>query len=406
MRIDQAQTRLDFKAALTEPLPWFRQFKTRWGYVDYEHREIEPDPQEEGTLFENNEWEGRAELVHDPLGPWDGVLGLQYRDREFAAVGEEAFLPPSTANAIGGFILEKGDWEPWHVEIGGRIEYAKSERQDGFASVDYHLFSVSGGTLWEFIRGYELGLSITRAHRAPSLEELFADGPHLASNTFEIGDPSLDAEAANNFDVSLRNTDGAWNWTLNLFANLIDDFIFLRENDINGDGTADRVDEAGELVLDDDELLLVSNVQEDARFYGVEAETTIALLDDQWGKLDLRLWGDYVRGEREGGEDLPRITPPRIGGALAYERGVWSADLDVMHGFEQTETAALETETDGYTDLDLKAAYRWSAGSGECEFFAQGTNLLNQEVRRHTSFLKDIAPLPGRSAVVGLRISF
>lgn len=158
--------------------------------------------------------------------------------------------------------------------------------------------------------------------------------------------------------------------------------------------------------MEDGELLLVNNVQQDAGFFGLEAETTLELLNNDRGILDLRVWGDYVGGELEGGEDLSCIPPPRFGGSLEYERGAWSAALDVKHVLEQNDTAPLETDTDSYTVLDLEAAYRLTWGPVEHTLFARGTNLLDEEIRRHTSFLKDRAPLPGRSAIVGLRASF
>lgn len=406
VRIDQDQTRLDFKAELTDPVPWFQAFKTRWAYNDYKHREREPDPQETGTLFKNEEWEGRAEVIHNPIGSWEGVLGLHYRDRDFSAVGEEAFVPPSETDAIGGFVLEKSDWGPWHFEVGARFEYQDSKRRDGTANADHDLFSVSGGAVWNFIDDYEVGVSISRAQRAPTIEELFADGPHLATNTFEIGDPSLDEETSNNFDLSLRKVNGKWTWTLNLFANLIDDFIFLQESDLNGDGVIDRVNEEGELVVNEDELLLVNNLQEDARFYGVEFETIVGLLNDTRGKLDLRVWGDYVRGKLDDGEDLPRITPPRFGAGLEYQRGPWHSGINFTHVFDQDDVAPLETKTDGYTMFNAYADYALSWGPVQYTLFARGRNMLDEEARRATSFLKDRAPLPGASAVVGIGVTF
>jgi iron complex outermembrane receptor protein len=130
------------------------------------------------------------------------------------------------------------------------------------------------------------------------------------------------------------------------------------------------------------------------------------LLNDTRGRLDLRVWGDYVRGKLDDGEDLPRITPPRFGAGLDYQRGPWQSGINFMHVFDQDDVAPLETKTDGYTMFNVYADYALSWGSVQYTLFARGRNMLDEEARRATSFLKDRAPLPGASAVVGIRVTF
>ena len=253
---------------------------------------------------------------------------------------------------------------------------------------------------------YSAGFSVTRAQRAPSLEELYNDGPHLATATFERGDTALDPETANNLDLTLRKSEGRWTLRVSAFANLIEDFIFGDSVDENGDGVADRVDEEGELVPDGD-LLSLNFVQDDAIFYGAEAETVFGIFEDtSYGDLDVRLFADYVRGKLTDGDDLPRITPPRFGGGLDYRLGAWTGDFEVMRVAKQTDHASLETETDGYTQVDLGVGYTFGTKPADLTLALRGTNLLDEEERRHTSFLKDIAPLPGRSVLITLRASF
>jgi iron complex outermembrane recepter protein len=211
--IDQDQDRFDMAGQLNKPIKGFRSAKVRIGYVDYEHTEFE-NPGKPGTRFFNNEWEGRLELHHHPLGVWNGILGLQYRNRRFNSIGTEAFVPRTKLDSAGFFILEDRDWHDWHFEIGGRYEMqdSKPATGTGFKSVDHNVYSVSLGVLRDFGRDYAVGLSATRAQRAPAIEELFAGGPHLASGTFEEGDPGLNEETSNNIDLSLRHTKGRWNW--------------------------------------------------------------------------------------------------------------------------------------------------------------------------------------------------
>jgi len=252
----------------------------------------------------------------------------------------------------------------------------------------------------------DLDQPVTRAQRSPSLEELYNDGPHLATGTFERGDPALDPETANNLDLTLRKSEGRWTWRVSAFANLIEDFIFAASVDANGDGVADRADEEGNVVPEGD-LLSLDFVQDDAIFYGIEAETVFGIFEGtSYGGLDARFFADYVRGKLTDGDDLPRITPPRFGGGLDYRFGAWTGDFEVMRVAKQTDNASLETETDGYTQVDLGVSYTFGTQPADLILALRGTNLLNEEERRHTSFLKDIAPLPGRSVLITLRASF
>lgn len=402
IRVRQRQTRFDIKGVLNDPLPGFQTAKTRWGYNNHTHKELEGGKIE--TLLINREWEGRVEMLHKPLAGWDGVLGMQYQNRNLSTSGEAAFVPNAQADSLSIFLLEKLDVENWHFEMGGRFEHQQAERKDDYLKAAHDVFSISGGLIWEFIEGYSLGSNISHSQRAPALEELFSDGPHLATNTFEVGDASLVKEKSNSLDLFLRKQNGDLNWTLNLFANLINDFIFLQESDLTGDGLADRVSIQG--IPGTEGLLLLHHRQSNANFLGIEFETIAHLLNDNRGRLDLRLWTDYTRGRLSGGRYIPRMTPLRFGGALDYRYGPWHSKIDVMRVHKQTEITSLETPTAGYTMLTIQLDYKFDWGPINCNLFARGTNLLNEEARRHTSFLKDRAPLPGRSAMVGLRVSF
>ena len=411
VRSDIRQTRYDFMAALDDPLPGLSRIKMRWGYNDYKHDEVEANGAI-GTTFDNDEVEGRVELIHNAIGRWSGVVGLHYRNQDFSAVGAESFVLPSELESVGVFILEKTDIGAVHVDIGARYEHQDSNSDAGDKN-DYDLFSVSGGANWDYTSGYQLGLSVGHSQRAPSIEELYALGPHLATGTFEVGDTALSREKSNNVDIYWRKTTGKFTFTANLFYNRIDDFIYRQEQDLNGDGFADRVAENFDgnpaNILDpedEDEPLLVYVTQDDAEFMGFEAETRTSLVDNDRNRMTLRLWGDYVEGERSNGINLPRITPWRLGAGLMYSRGRLSASVDYVRVNEQNDTAPLETSTNGYNLLDLHADYTFSMGRNTVSLFARASNLLDEEIRRHISFVKDEAPLPGRSGIFGMRVSF
>lgn len=401
-RIDQKQTRFDVKGALDHPLPGWKKMKLHWAHNNHTHKESSND--EDETLLINREWEGRFEMVHQPLGGWEGISGLQYQNRNFSSTGEEAFVPDSRVESLGIFLVEKRNIGRWSIEVGGRYEHQWTKRDEDSFKTNHSAFSIAAGATWQFIEGYSLRGNISHAVRTPKLEELYANGAHLATNSFEIGKTTLANEKNSGIDLSLGKKGGNLDWTLNLFANHVSHFIFLHELDLTGDGQPDRVNIMG--IPDHDGLLLLNYDQRNANFIGVEFETIAHLLNNNRNKLDLRLWTDYVRGRLSRGRYLPRMTPLRFGGVLDYIQGPWRGRLDVMRVLKQADTAPLETDTAGYTMLNIQLDYQADWSALNFNLFVRGTNLLNEKARRHTSFLKDQAPLPGRSGLVGIRINF
>ncbi|MCO6441630.1 MAG: TonB-dependent receptor [Nitrococcus mobilis] len=401
--IDLAQNRWDFAGRLDDPSAGLRSISVRAGYNDYHHTEFE-GPGEIGTVFKNEAWESRLEFNHKPVGPLTGTLGVQYIHRDFNAAGEEAFVPPAKQRSVGVFLFEDTDWRAWHFEVGGRIEHQSIDpSMSGDTDIDHTVYSLSGGAVWNFTPRYAVGLTATRAQRPPALVELLVDGPHFATGTFEIGDTRLDEETSNNLDLSLRKTSGRLTWRANVFVNLIENFIFLQSQDRDDDGAADRVDDEGN---PGGNLLLAEYTQADALFFGAEMEALYGLFDNANGTLDARLFGDWVRGQLTSGPDLPRISPARLGFGLDYHRGPLEATIETTQVFIQNANAPLETQTDGYTMLDLGVSYTLDADPVEAKVFLRGTNLLDEDARRHNSFIKDRAPLQGRSAILGVNIQF
>lgn len=402
-KIDLKQRRYDIAGELDDPLQGFKRLKVRMGYNDYQHAEVEGSG-EIGTRFKNQGFEGRAELLHTPIAEWEGVLGVQFQDRDFSAIGEEVLVPATKSQSTGLFLVEERNWARWRLEFGGRAERATQTPQDGDANPAraFNLYSTSAGVLWKFRDGYGLGLTATRGQRAPSTEELYSNGAHAATRTFQTGDNALGKETSNNIDLALRKTAGPVKWKVNVFHNRISDYIFERSIDADGDGQADQVDETG--TLDPNGDYLVQNVaQASARFYGMEAEAIFTLLPDS---LDLRLFTDAVRGKVDGG-NAPRTPPQRFGLQLDHKTGPWATSLSVVHSARQDKLAELESETPGYTLANIEVSYRIKKGHAlGYTLFVQGKNLLDEEIRVHTSYLKEVAPLPGRAVVLGLRGQF
>lgn len=410
VRIDMKQTRVDLRGKWFEPFSGFESVVTRVGVNDYEHTEIEPSG-EAGTVFDNEEIEGRLELVHVPVAGWRGVLGLQFIDRNFSAIGVEAFAPPVQTRSTGMFLVEERPMSWGRFEAGVRVEQV--DHEPGFGSgpdIDFSPVSVSVGTLVELGPQHHLRFNLARAQRAPAAEEVYAHGPHLATGTFERGNLNLDEETANNAEIGIDRHHARWTWSAKLYYNRIEDYVFLRNADDDGDGVADLVSVEGQLSGagddPDEALFLVDYAQAGADFHGFELETGYRLIERGPLRLDARLFADSVRGELRNGSNLPRITPERFGGGFDAELGALSGSISLTRVERQHRVAVLETETEGYALLSADLAYTLTAGDTRTTFYLRGRNLLDEEARRHTSLLKDRAPLPGVTLLAGVRIEF
>ncbi|MGB1799945.1 MAG: TonB-dependent receptor, partial [Gammaproteobacteria bacterium] len=392
--IDAQQDRTDLSARILNPFAGIEAISIQGAYNDYLHTEFE-GPGEPGTVFSNEQLEGRVEISHAPIGVFNGVIGTQFGYRDFSAAGDEAFVPKTETDTFAIFVLEETDIvENVHFEIGGRYERNEVDDLDNNISASFDLFSISSGIHWHFTEAMALGLNLSRSQRAPTVEELFSNGAHHATGAFERGDASLGEETANNIDLTLARELGLLQWNVSLFANYIEDFIFLQARDINNDGVADIVDEDGNLDPTE-EFRDLQFQQDNAIFYGFEIAAGLNLYSGNNGILDLNVFGDYVRAELDGGDNLPRISPARVGASLDYQYNKLTAGLDLTSVLEQNDNAALETETDGYTVLNLNANYKVIEGKQNLNLFAKATNLLDEDGTLHTSFIKDRAPIMG-----------
>ncbi len=387
--IDMRQKRVDVRGEIRNDTGLFSAYRLRAGRTDYEHTELEGD--EIGTLFTNEATEARIEAIHRSIGPFRGSIGIQLSNRDFSAVGAEAFVPPSDTDTLALFIFEETGSGPLRYQFGARYEKQDvSARVDDLPSRSFAGLSGSAGVIWRAPEDpYAVAVSVARAVRAPTAEELYANGPHIATRSFEIGNPDFDEETSLGIDLSFRKTEGRLKGELNLFAQRFDDFIFERPT--------------GE---EEDELPVFQFEQADARFNGAEAHADIELFHTEPHHFDLELSADYVRGSLAGGGNLPRITPLRLGAGLRY-RGprIWSL-VEVRDVADQNRTADFEEETDGYTFLNAAIGYRFFLGPTIHELVLRGTNLTDELARSHVSPLKELAPLPGRDFSLAYKVMF
>jgi iron complex outermembrane receptor protein len=391
VRLDMSQRRYDAVAEWSPTSGAVDTLRLRAARNDYEHVEIEGDGAI-GTRYAQVGDEVRLTAEHG-VGQGRGVFGLQWRELDFDAEGEEAFLPPSATRNTGFFAFQEHRIDAVTLEAGARYEkqHIRTADPDTLPTYEGSALSGSVGALWALRPGATLALQVTRTERHPTATELYASGPHLAVRRYEIGDPDLDTERGLTADLALRfSGDAGWRGSVGVFVGDYDRYIVAQPT--------------GEI---DDELPVIEFESRDARFTGAEFEIGHdALATTGIGALGLRLFGDLVRAEDGAGTPLPQIPPLRLGTEASLTGTRLRLGLEAIWHDSQDRIADGERRTEGYTLLNLEASWRQPVGAAGLSVFLRGSNLLDEEARRHVSPLKDYAPLAGRAISGGLRLEF
>ena len=393
-RIDQKQDRYDFDSLVKTPLAGFESFRFKAGYTDYRHAELGEDGPE--VLFTNRSLETRAELAHAPVAGLHGTFGVQTENTHFSALNAEGgpdTVPVTHSKTAAAFLVEEANAGPLRLSAG--LRYENVERDPvGNLKRSFDLGSGSLGAAWPFTPGYSVGATVSYAQRAPAIEELYSGGPHDATATFDIGNPDLDKEISRNVELSVQKTGGLLRWKANAYRNNVSDFIYGRI----GGGLVDEEGNPG------DALRLRSFEQADAHIRGAEAEVTYNQTGAGWSG---RLFADTSRGKLDAGGSLPLQPADRIGASIGYRQGDWRGGLSLVHARGQDRLAASETTaTPAYNQLNANVSYTQHLASTDLTWFLLAKNLLDEDIRVSTSVLKDIAPLPGRNFVFGVRAKF
>lgn len=379
------QTRYDVRGELTFDAGPFSAARLSAGWADYAHTEFEGD--EVGTQFFSEGAEGRLELIQRERGGWQGVVGAQLLDRTFDAVGDEAYVPRTEIAEQGLYTVQRYDRGRLGVEGGVRLD--RRSLESPATKRDFTTVSASAGVFVRPSAPWFLGLSVARNERAPSEVELFAEGPHVATGAFEIGDADLDSEIATSVEGTAHFAAGRFEADLHAYHADYDGFIDLRPT-----GQVDP----------DSDLPIFEYVQTQATFRGLEAEAQVSLWEDGDRSLVLSGAADWVRASSDLGP-VARVPPWSATAGLDWTSRRFDAGLEVRHVGEQDRTAAFERPTDSYTLVNLKGAVRPFADR-DVTVFAEVHNLTDAEAREHASFQKDIAPLPGRNLRVGVTYRF
>ncbi|SFC72750.1 TonB-dependent receptor [Pseudoalteromonas denitrificans] len=442
----QVLSELNFDNAIIKSL------NTKFAYTDYRHSEIELGVI--GTTFDNESLEARFELLHQDVYDWRGGFSFHYKKSDFTAVGAEAFTPPSESESMALAWIEERHFGDVLLQLGARIERTEitaqkvrlpevalfSDHEEDGAHDEHdhrehlagytrnfdvsHTFtpiSLSSGLVWDFTDGYNIGLSLSHSQRAPSASELLSFGPHIGTRSYEVGalfslhedhgeahfgltDHDIVMETATNIDLSLRKFKGDFGFIINAFYNQIDDYHYEQATDYSaGDGHDHSAHDHGAHEEEEEHTLpLYVFTAKDVTLHGFEAQAIWQITD----AFSWKVQGDIIRARLDSGSELPRTPPARIATEFSYQGEVISADLFVSHHFEQTHTASLESTTNSYVMVDANVNYHFNISDYDLAAYLKLNNLTDEYAQVHTSFLKDLTPLAGRSIAFGLRGTF
>ncbi len=412
VRIDMVQNRFEAKGGIYNPVSFLKNINLRTAYTDYEHVELEGGTP--STRFTNRGIEGRLEAVQQQIGGWDGAFGLQFGNSDFGARGEEAFVPDTNTRNLGLFVLQEKQFGPFKLELGGRHDQVKLDPTGEYRARTFDATNLSAAGIWKLNDAVDLRFGVDGSERAPTNEELYAAGAHIATRSLEIGDANLKTERGQRVELGIHTHSDRLDFSASIYQTRFKDFIYLADTGVV------------------ESLPVRLWTQQDATFKGAEAEALVHLFEGNSGDWDLRVFGDYVKAELDGSGSrsvdiavphgdhdhnytvdlansgyLPRISPARVGADLRWSRDGWRASVGAVRYSSQKDTAQNEDPSAGYTLVDAHFAYRWDrSDSNSYEVFLDGNNLTNREARAHTSLLRDYSPLPGRGVAFGIRAYF
>ncbi len=395
-RLDIVQNRIDLRGEVETGGGFLDKIRVRAGAAEYRHFELEPD-NAIGTAFYNKGLEGRLELVQAKRGVWQGASGVQYFARDFDVVGDEAFLPRNSTEQVGLFTLQQVNLGAIRAEAGVRYERtslsAKTPTDDPrFFRGDrqFDAFSGSAGASYGLSDQWRVGVNVSHTERAPSAEELFANGPHAGTQAYELGNPDFKLEKSWGVEGTVHGHGDGYSFDASAYYNWFSNYIF--ENQVAPTSCVAAASPSGR----DVDLPCFQYAQADARYYGMEAQASVRLARIGGYTLNGDLLGDWVHATVVDQGPVPRIPPVRLLGGLEAQSDRITARAEVEHSFDQNRVNTFETPTNGFTLVNASVALKPFGVANPTSLILSANNIFDVEARRHASVLKDFAPLAGR----------
>lgn len=397
--IDLSQTRTDLFGSWQGLSPLTANINLHLVHTNYHHTELEGVAV--GTRYENESNELRAQWSHNPIAGWVGVVGLQASDIDFAAIGDEAFVPPTNSQNVGIFWLEDFETANSMHEIGLRAEVNSRAPDTAIAqhasSQHFQALSASYSYVWNTSNTWQLSFALSHSERAPAAEELYSNVfiqdpnawiTHAATGAIEVGNPWLDKESTNNLELAWRYNNEDWSAEITPYYNRFTNYIGLVHAGVNTAGTP-----------------IYQYTQDRAHFWGVEWRVS-RYDSSSLGDISATLAGDTTRGDMADLGSMPRLPPRKLVATLTWEYAQWQASVDWLHASTQHRPGAGELPSGAYDKLDLQLQYQVDWQDSTITLFGKIDNALDEEIRLSTSFLRDVAPAAGRSIDIGIRAEF
>jgi iron complex outermembrane recepter protein len=386
VRLDMESNRLDFSSEIKELPSFFNRIKVRMSNTDYQHSEIDSGVIQ--TTFKNTGTEGSFELGHKEFYGLNGLVGFAFDNSQFKSIGNESFAPNSQTISQSVYMLETYKFNQHKISFALR----RAEHQiDSIQNKDFSTNNASIGDEYILNDVWTIKTNINHLERAPSYYELFANGVHAATGQYIEGNASIKNEISNGIDFNIKRKDSGNTTSISAYYNYFNSYIGLFNT-----GGSPYIDSSGKS-WDKAEFKSVK-----ASFKGIELESKQLISDN----LTANIKTEYVIAKNEDiGAYLPRIAPLKMGIGSTYQKERYSLNINLLHAFAQNKLSANELKTDAYTNLSLLATYQLPI-KYNVELFTKANNLLNEEIRDATSYIKDIAPQGGRSIMFGLRGDF
>jgi iron complex outermembrane recepter protein len=375
---------LRFNGGLTDLGSFVNGLRFSLDYTDYRHDELEGE--EIGTVYNNNQYHYRALFDQKMYGRLTGRFGFEGTHREYETIGPESLSPPVDHNSFSVFALEELGFKRVAFQLGGRVEHNRYSPV-GLLKRSFTGVSGSAGMRVGLYDGGAFVANYTHAHRAPALEELYNNGPHIGTLTFEIGNPNLTRERSDGMDLSFRHLTDRFRIETNFFYYDIKDFVYLAPT--------------GEI---EDGLPVAEYSQDDSRFMGSELNVDMAIAPKfLWLNTGL----DYVDAElKSSGLSLPRIPPLRARIGLDARYKGLSIRPEVIMVKDQDQVFLNETRTAGYAVFNVTGSYTIAREHAAHIFSVNAFNLGDRLYRNHLSFIKELAPEIGRGFRAAYTVRF
>lgn len=376
--------------------------RSQINHTRYEHQEIEKSG-EVGTTFRTSGDEWRLEAEHALIGGWRGVIGWQLENADFSALGDEAFVPSTRNRNRALFALEERAWAGGRLTLGARTDrVAVSSQGDAVDAPEprfgapaqrrFGLTSASISNLYQLSPQWSLSGVLSYTERAPTAFELFANGVHAATGSYELGDAELQKERGTHVDVAIAWSHGASDWRLGMFTGHFGNFIALDATGRDVDGTVPEYAFRGVR----------------ARMSGVELDGRQRLVEHPY-RLDVTGKIDVTRGSNlDTGRPLPRIAPWRALIGIDLAQGGWTARMEAEMAARQGRVSPSDVPTAGYTLLNASLMRKLDGNGGDAVWFLKVDNLGDRLAYSASTLrsVRDLSPLPGRSVRTGVRVAF